>query len=76
MAKTQMQLANRAWRTETKAVGWDKASWEGGRKGWKVFCRENAEITVEERKRSGEPDFEDQAEANWHVAEELTEWTC
>lgn len=34
MAKTQMQLANRAWRTETKALGWHQGqSWKGGRKG-------------------------------------------
>lgn len=33
MAKTQMQLANRAWRTETKALGWHQGqSWKGGRK--------------------------------------------
>lgn len=40
MAKTQMQLANRAWRTETKSLGWHH--------GWKAFCRKNAAITVED----------------------------
>lgn len=69
-----MQLANRAWRTETKSLGWHRG-WKMGRKEWKAFCRENAAITVFERQRSGEPDFEDQADANWHVAEELTYWT-
>lgn len=38
MAKTQMQLANRAWRTETKALGWHQGqSWKGGRKRGKRF---------------------------------------
>ncbi|EBG0005974.1 hypothetical protein ORE12_003297 [Salmonella enterica subsp. enterica serovar Newport] len=75
MAKTQMQLANRAWRTETKALGWHQGqSWKGGRKAWKAFCRENAAITVEERLKT-DPPFEDQADANYHVAEELTYWT-
>lgn len=31
MPKTQMQLANRAWRIETKAVGWHWG-WKKGRK--------------------------------------------
>ncbi|AXD42543.1 hypothetical protein FPT84_09195 [Salmonella enterica] len=73
MAKTQMQLANRAWRTETKALGWHHG-WKTGRKGWKAFCRENAAITVEEHLKT-DPPFTDQADANWHVAEELTYWT-
>ncbi|EGU6934969.1 hypothetical protein GJZ22_001251 [Salmonella enterica] len=66
MAKTQMQLANRAWRTETKSLGWHH--------GWKTFCRKNAAITVEEHLKTAPP-FEDQADANWHVAEELSYWT-
>ncbi|EIF7171074.1 hypothetical protein HZ500_000813 [Salmonella enterica] len=70
MAKTQMQLANRAWRTETKSLGWHHG-WKTGRKGWKAFCRENAAITVEEHLKT-DPPFTDQADANWHVAEELT----
>lgn len=74
MPKTQMQLANRAWRIETKDLGWH-TGWKRGRKQWKEFCRQNAAITVEERQRSGEPDFEDQQDANWQVADELTEWT-
>lgn len=45
MAKTQMQLANRAWRTETKALGWHRG-WKSGRKGWKAFCRENAAVAA------------------------------
>lgn len=36
MAKSQMQLANRAWRTETKALGWHHG-WKTGRKAWKAF---------------------------------------
>jgi len=74
MAKSQMQLANRAWRTETKALGWNHG-WKMGRREWKSFCRHNAEITVDARKQSGEPDFEDQVDANESVAEELTYWT-
>lgn len=56
MAKTQMQLANRAWRTETKSLGWHRG-WKTGRKGWKAFCRENAEITFVERNNNDEPEF-------------------
>ncbi len=68
--------ANRTWRTETKTLGWHQGqSWKGGRKAWKAFCRENAASTVYERKNSDEPDFVDQADAKWHVAEELTYWT-
>jgi len=75
MAKSQMQLANRAWRTETKALGWHQDSgWQGGRKAWKSFCRENAAITVAARLSNHEPDFVDQDDANGYVAEELTYW--
>lgn len=74
MPKSQMKLANRAWRTETQDLGWHRG-WKRGRKEWKAFCRNNAAVIVEERQRSGEPDFEDQYDANWHVAEELTYWT-
>lgn len=67
-----MQLANRAWRTETRNLGWCKAF--KTKREWKAFCRENAETTVYERKNSGEPDFTDQIDANYEVAEELTYW--
>ncbi|HDT6528790.1 TPA: hypothetical protein QFT71_001797 [Raoultella ornithinolytica] len=73
MAKTQMQLANRAWRIETKSLGWHRG-WKTDRKGWKAFCRENAAITVEEHLKT-DPPFTDQNDANYHVAEELTYWT-
>lgn len=73
MPKTQMQLANRAWRTETKELGWDKSF--PTRKKWKAFCRENAAVTIHERQLSGEPDLEGQGDACWEVAEELTYWT-
>jgi hypothetical protein len=74
MAKTQMQLANRAWRTETKSLGWHRG-WKTGRKGWKSFCRENAAITLASRQSMHEPDFTDQYDANSEAAEELTYWT-
>lgn len=45
-----------------------------GQKGWKVFCRENAAITVEEHLKT-DPPLTNQAEVNWHIAEELTYWT-
>ncbi|WP_431022173.1 DUF4913 domain-containing protein [Erwinia rhapontici] len=73
MAKTQMQLANRAWRIETKALGWHKG-WRKGRKEWKAFCRNNAKITTDTRQRGGEPPFEDIGDACWNVAEELSYW--
>ncbi|GAA0511257.1 hypothetical protein GCM10009414_21150 [Tatumella terrea] len=71
--KTQMQLANRAWRLKTKELGWNRG-WKNGRKGWKAFCRENAAVTVEEHLKT-DPPFEDQEDAKWHVSEELTYWT-
>ncbi|EPC3489399.1 hypothetical protein [Enterobacter hormaechei] len=74
MAKSQMKLANRAWRTETKALGWHEGHGMN-RKKWKAFCRDNAAITVEAQKYSDCPIFGDQQEANEIVAEELTEWT-
>lgn len=68
--KTQMQLANRAWRVETKAIGWDKG-WKKGRKGWRTFCRENAEVTAQESHEH----FDSQEAANDAVREEISEWT-
>lgn len=68
--KTQMQLANRAWRTETRTLGWN-AGWKRGKKDWKDFCRENAEVMIEE----GDYHFNSQEDANDAVREELTYWT-
>ncbi|MGR2856931.1 hypothetical protein FY046_12930 [Erwinia sp. 1181_3] len=73
MSKSQMQLANRAWRIETKALGWHRG-WKKGRKQWKEFCRRNAEVTIEARHHGDEPPFEDQGDACWHVDEELSYW--
>lgn len=70
MGKSQMKLANRAWRTETKALGWHKG-WTRGKKAWKSFCRANAEVTVECQSAP----FKNQYEANDAVSEELSEWT-
>lgn len=67
--KTQMQLANRAWRIETRSLGW-KSGWKHGRKEWKAFCRENAEVTVKE----GGEHFHSQEEANQAVIDELSDW--
>jgi hypothetical protein len=70
MGKSQMKLANRAWRTETKELGWHKG-WTRGKKAWKSFCRANAEVTVE----CQDAPFTNQDEANEAVSEELPEWT-
>lgn len=72
MAKTQMRLANRAWRTETRSRGWDRG-WKGGRKAWKKFCRENAAWMVADA-IANHDDIADQRDANGRVAEELTYW--
>lgn len=69
MAKSQMQYANRAWRTETKALGWD-TDWKRGKREWKEFCRHNSAITVAD----GGQTFDCQDAANEAVAEELTYW--
>ena len=75
MPKSQMRYACRAWRTETKSLGWDRG-FPGGKRAWKAFCRENAQITVQCQNMDypDEP-FSNQDEANEAVAEELTEWT-
>ena len=67
--KTQMQLANRAWRTETQALGW-RRGWKNGRKEWKDFCRSYAKITVSD---SGEF-FHSQEDAKDYVRVELSYW--
>lgn len=71
MAKTQMQYANRAWRKNTRALGWS-AGWPGGnsKKQWKAFCRENARVIVED---SGDV-FNCQDEADDSVSTELSYW--
>lgn len=71
MAKTQMQYANRAWRKNTRSLGWS-AGWPGGnsKKQWKAFCRHYAKITVED----GGQVFDSQDAADEAVAEELTYW--
>lgn len=70
MPKSQMKLANRAWRNETKALGWNEG-WAKGKRAWKSFCRENAEVTVE----CQDAPFRNQEEANEAVYDELMEWT-
>lgn len=70
MPKSQMKLANRAWRTETKNLGWH-TGWPQGKRAWKSFCRANAEVTVE----CQDAPFKSQDEANEAVYDELTEWT-
>lgn len=69
MAKTQMQLANKAWRNVTKSYGWDRG-WKGGKKAWKAFCRENAAATIE----MDDDPIPNYAEAEWRVNEELSHW--
>ncbi len=64
--KTQMQLANRAWRKATK-------HWRMSKKKHRAFCRENAAVTVEVNLNDGII-FENQRDADWHVEDELTCW--
>ncbi|MBH3138800.1 hypothetical protein I5M99_18515 [Serratia marcescens] len=66
MSKTQMQYANRAWRKAT-------ANWGMNKKVHRDFCRENAAVTVHER-CGREEDFQNQADADYEVREELTYW--
>lgn len=90
MAKSQMKLANRAWRTATKNLGWDKATPKHKnpemrasvqspfktKKAWKKFCRDQAETSVEvnEQNYQGAQPFEDQDAANSSIEEELSYW--
>jgi hypothetical protein len=66
MSKSQMKYANRAWRKAT-------ASWGMNKKNHRAFCRENAQITVQEYCGRGD-DFQCQGDADYQVAEELTYW--
>ena len=90
MAKSQMQLANRAWRNATANLGWNKATPKHSdprmragmqspfksKKAWKKFCRSQAETSVEvnEQNYQGAEPFTDQGAANWSVEEELSYW--
>lgn len=72
--KSNMRRANRAWRTETRALGWHEG-WKGGKKAWKDFCRCQASVTVDVY-QSDYPDslFPDQDAAVETIREELSEW--
>lgn len=70
--KSAMKLCNRAWRTNTRALGWSRG-WKGGKKEWKAFCRDNARTTVWAANDSNEP-INSQEDADERVAEELTYW--
>lgn len=65
-SKSQIKYANRAWRKAT-------ANWGMNKKNHRSFCRENAQITVQEYCGRGE-DFQCQADADYQIAEELTNW--
>jgi hypothetical protein len=67
MPKTQLQLANHAWRKAT-------SDWPMSRKQHRDFCRSNAKVTVDSMAYMGEPPFEDHHEAYEAVLEELSEW--
>lgn len=67
--KSQMQFANRAWRKETKSLGWQRG-WKGGLKSWRNFCRENAKVTVD----CAEAAFTCQDDADESVSVELSYW--
>ncbi|WP_034951263.1 hypothetical protein [Erwinia oleae] len=72
MPKSQMRLANRAWRTNTRALGWMRG-WKGGKRAWKAFCRENAEVTVQAANDDMEPILS-QEDADERVSVELSYW--
>ncbi|MBU9822984.1 hypothetical protein J1782_24130 [Rahnella sp. BCC 1045] len=67
MQKTQMQLANRAWRKATRELGWH-TGWRGSKKEWKSFCHSNAHTTVTD----GGEFFDNQESADESVAVELS----
>lgn len=73
MAKSQMKLACRAWRKQTRELNWH-TGWKGGKKAWKAFCRENADVTVSEMSQGFDLPFENQAEADDRVWDELQSW--
>lgn len=89
MSKSQMKLALRAWRKNTKELCWDKATPKhsnpglrkglqqpfGSKKEWKKFCREMAETSVYVNSTyHGLNDYENQADADESVGEELSYW--
>jgi hypothetical protein len=72
MAKTQMQLANKAWRNLTKRYGWQRAFQT--KRAWRAFCRENAGATLESQNEGMTEPFKNYADAEWQVMEEMSYW--
>lgn len=66
--KTSMKYLVRAWKKETKSLGWDKSF--PTKKEWKDFCRGNAIVSVE----CIGCDISSQDEADDFVSVELSYW--
>lgn len=65
--KTQMQLANRAWRKAT-------ANWDMDKKAQREFCRVQATVLVDALISQQFEMFHTQADADYAVREEITYW--
>jgi hypothetical protein len=65
--KTQMQFANRAWRKAT-------SNWGMGKKAHRDFCRVQAVVTVSVNISNWGDSYQNQADADYAVREELTYW--
>lgn len=65
--KTQMQLANRAWRKAT-------ANWGMCKRAHRDFCRVQAVVTVSVHLAEQFDMFQNQADADYAVREELSYW--
>lgn len=66
--KSPMKYLLRAWKKETKSLGWDKSFQT--KKKWKDFCRGNALISIENL----DDEILNQDDADYIVCEELTYW--
>jgi len=69
--KTQMQLANKAWRNVSKKHNWHTQF--RSKKAWKAFCREQAKYTVLHALDSSDP-IDGYNDADYRVHEEILDW--
>lgn len=71
MAKSQMQLANKAWRNVSKQHDWHTHF--RSKRAWKAFCREQAKYTALDAIDNSDP-IDNYNDAEYRVHEEILNW--
>ncbi|MSE15353.1 hypothetical protein GKC49_09460 [Pantoea agglomerans] len=71
MAKSQMQLANKAWRNVSKNYEWHTHF--PSKKAWKTFCREKAKYTALDAIDDNDP-LKGYSDAELRVQQEIMDW--